>query len=171
MLGRLAHVRSPAWFVNAALRTARAFVPALARPDDTFAAAWLSQAEYALYLRMDRRDRDHACRVARALLAGGGEASATTVRAALLHDVGKSDRPYRAWERIAVHVYRPRSASAAAPGRLERLWRHHQGHAERGATMIVAAGGDRAVAEIVRHHHDTDGPPGSRLIRSVDERT
>jgi putative nucleotidyltransferase with HDIG domain len=164
-------VRPAVWYLNAALRTVRAFAPVLARPDDAFAASWLPPSEYDLYRRMDRRDRDHACRVARALLASEPDASPHVVRAALLHDVGKSDRPYRAWERIAVHLYCPADAGAAAAGRLGRLWWHHRQHAERGATMIVAGGGDADVAELVRRHHDADGPAGSRSIRRVDERT
>lgn len=165
-------MRPAVWYLNAALRTVRAFAPALARPDDAFAASRLPANEYALYRRMDRRDRDHACRVASALLASEPDVSPQVVRAALLHDVGKSDRPYRGWERIAVHLYRPADAGAAASaGRLGRLWWHHQQHAERGADMIVAAGGDAVVAELVRRHHDADGPEGSRAIQRVDERT
>jgi len=155
------------------MRTLRAFVPALARPDDAFAERWLPSAERALYRRMDRRDRDHACRVARGLLAAAPQASPLLVRAALLHDVGKADRPYRAWERIAVHVYRPRRGAVPADGAagLAALWRHHHEHPARGAAMILAAGGDPEVAALVRAHHDSDGPSELELLRRVDART
>jgi len=169
----LALVKPAAWYLNAAVRTARAFVPGLARPDDAFAAAWLPRVEYDLYRRMDPRDRDHACRVARALLELAPGAAPTLVRAALLHDVGKADAPYRPWERIVVHVYTPASdASRRAPTRgVAAAWRRHRDHAARGAAMILAAGGDAAVAELVRHHHDADGPEGVALLRRVDART
>ena len=162
-----------AWYLNAAMRTLRAFVPALARPDDALAARWLPAAELTLYRRMDRRDRDHACRVARGLLAVEPRAPALLVRAALLHDVGKADRPYRPWERIAVHVYRPRRGADPGSGGagLAALWRHHQAHPARGAAMILAAGGDPEVAALVRAHHDTDGPHELELLRRVDART
>ena len=173
MPGTLALVKPLAWYLNAAMRTLRAFVPALARPDDAFAEAWLPATEFALYRRMDRRDRDHACRVARGLLAVEPRAPALLVRAALLHDVGKADRPYRPWERIAVHVYRPgRGAGAGVGGAgLAALWRHHQAHPARGAAMILAAGGDPEVAALVRAHHDADGPRELELLRRVDART
>lgn len=155
------------------MRTLRAFVPALARPDDAFAALWLPPSEWALYQRMDRRDRDHGCRVARRLLAEAPQAPGELVRAALLHDVGKADRPYRAWERIAVHVYRPRPGTeAAARGAgLAALWRHHQEHPARGAAMILAGGGDPEVAALVRAHHDGAASSDLELLRRVDART
>lgn len=169
----LALVKPAAWFLNAALRTARAFVPGLARPDDAFAASWLPRVEFDLYQRMDVRDRDHACRVARALLAQAPDADSTLVRAALLHDVGKADAPYRAWERIVVHVYTPASdRSWRAPTRaVANAWRRHRDHAARGAAMILAAGGDARVATLVRHHHDADGSEEAALLRRVDTRT
>ena len=155
------------------MRTLRAFVPALARPDDAFAERWLPPPERALYERMDRRDRDHACRVARGLLAAQPQASAVLVRAAFLHDVGKADRPYRPWERIAVHVYRPPRGTVQETGvaGLAASWRHHQEHPARGAAMILAAGGDPEVAAFVRVHHDRDGPSELELLRRVDART
>ena len=168
-------MRPPVWYVNAALRTLRAFVPALARPDDAFAAAWLPPCEFDLYRGMDRRDRDHACRVARRVLAVEPQVSATVVRAALLHDVGKADAPYRAWQRIALHLYRPRRPSDRAPapaaGTLAAAWQWHQAHAERGARMILAVGGDPAVAALVRQHHDPGAAAGADLIRAVDAST
>ncbi len=168
-------MKPPVWYVNAAFRTLRAFVPALARPDDAFAATWLPACEFDLYRGMDRRDRDHACRVARRVLAVEPQVSAMVVRAALLHDVGKSAAPYRAWERIAVHLYRPwrphGGAEVPAAGTLAAVWQWHQAHAARGASMILAAGGDPEVAALVRQHHDPDGPAGADLIRAVDAGT
>jgi putative nucleotidyltransferase with HDIG domain len=166
-------VKPAAWYLNVVPRTLRAFVPALARPDDAFAARWLSADEYALYRRMDRRDRDHGCQVARRVLARAPQVRAAVVRAALLHDVGKSAAPYRAWERIAVHLYRPAAAAAeqSASGCLARAWQWHALHAERGAAMILAVGGDPEVAELVRRHHDPSGPAGADLIRAADART
>lgn len=98
---------APPRLVSTLWRTAQAFVPRLARADDAFAARVLPRAEYALYRRMDVRDRAHACGVARALLTLEPAAPSTLLRAALLHDVGKSGRRYRPLERILVALYTP----------------------------------------------------------------
>ncbi len=171
-------MKPPGWFLNAGLRTLRAFVPSLARPDDDFAARWLPESELALYRRMDRRDRDHACRVARRVLEAQPRVPATVVRAALLHDVGKAEAPYRAWERVAVHLYRPRQpigpgehAHTAPAGGLAASWAWHRQHPERGAEMILAAGGDPEVAALVRRHHHPAGSRGAELIEAADAQT
>ncbi|MEX2501132.1 MAG: hypothetical protein WD336_02045, partial [Trueperaceae bacterium] len=57
------------WPWRAAARTVRGMRPAWSRPDDAWAASRLPRVERELYQRMDPRDRDHAVRVARALLA------------------------------------------------------------------------------------------------------
>jgi hypothetical protein len=105
--GRLAPVNGFLRLLRLAARTVRGLVPGLARPDDAFAAVHLVGPELAAYLAMDPRDRDHACRVARRLLAVAPEADGVWVRAALLHDVGKSGAPYRVWERVVVHLGTP----------------------------------------------------------------
>lgn len=144
-------------------RTLRALAPGLARPADDWAAAWLEEDERAAYLAMDPRDRDHGCRVARRLLALHPEAEAIGVRAALLHDVGKSARPYRVWERVLVHLWVP-SADAAErfPAAWRAAWRTQREHARIGAERLRAAGVDARVVQLVARHHD---PPGDdRLL-------
>lgn len=159
-----------AWYLNAARRTLRALLPALAPPDDAFARARLSGPEYALYLRMDARDRHHACEVAKALLGRHPEAGEVLVRAALLHDVGKSGRPYRVAERVLVHLLpgrplppEPRLQGLAGAMQVKR---HHQRY---GADMIRAAGGSEAVARLVAGHHEVGGE--AELLRQIDEET
>lgn len=160
----------PSWYLNAARRTLRALVPSLSPPDDGFARARLPAAELRLYLRMDPRDRHHACHVARTLLARHPEASDVLVRAALLHDVGKSGRPYRVLERILVHLL-PGRALPAEPrlrgiaGALQ-VKRHHHRY---GADMIRAAGGSEDVARLVLGHHQGGGE--AEWLRRVDEET
>jgi putative nucleotidyltransferase with HDIG domain len=171
------------WFVNVVPRTVRAFVPALARPDDAFARAALPPRELALYLAMDARDRHHGVRVARSLLERDPEADDVLVRAALLHDVGKSVAPYRAWERIAVHLYalagarglggvpaRGGRALRAPPRGLRDAWTRHARHAETGAALLRRAGAHE-VAALVARHHDPDPDPRLALLRAADEAT
>jgi putative nucleotidyltransferase with HDIG domain len=154
-------------------RTARAFAPALARPDDAFAEAWLPAPERALYRAMDVRDRDHGCRVARRLLRDHPRADAAWVRAALLHDVGKSVAPYRAWERVAVHLVRREEGAPSTPGRrggaLARAVERDRDHAAVGARMLAAAGADPRVVELVAgHHRPRSGDPGAEALASAD---
>jgi putative nucleotidyltransferase with HDIG domain len=152
-------------------RTARGLRPGLARPDDAFAAHHLAGAELAAYRRMDPRDRDHACRVARGLLAAVPDADPLWVRAALLHDVGKSGVPYRVWERVVVHLWTPGEALLRrAPRVWAAAWRRHRDHAAVGAAALRAAGVDPRVADLVeRHHRPSDGDEALRRLAEADE--
>ena len=145
---------------------------------------------------MDARDREHAVRVARALLEFHPDASKLVVRAALLHDCGKQLRGYNVLERIWVGLTvaepdrntrlssarlteittarpervgsRKTSARQSKPDRLSAA-DVRRFHPQIGAWLIRAAGGDERVALIVeRHHH-----PGTDLeigwVHEVDE--
>lgn len=159
-----------AWYLNAARRTLRALVPALAPPDDAFAAERLSPALFRLYLSMDPRDRQHAGEVAKMLLARHPQASTELVRAALLHDVGKAGRPYRVVERVLVHLLPagpvpPEPRLKGLAGALQ-VKRHHHAY---GAELIRAAGGSEAVARLVAGHHVEGGD--AELLRQIDDET
>ena len=156
--------------VNLAARTFRAFFPATLEPDDGFAESRLSAAEYALYADMDVRDRHHACQVAQAVLSEVPAASKVLVRAALLHDVGKSGARYRAWERILVHLYTPRSLPREPRlGGLRGAWQRRLHHEHYGAELIRRAGGDAEVANIVARHHRPAGHAEAEQLKRVEE--
>ena len=160
------------WTVNAARRTVRSLTAGLAEPDDAFARERLSVAEYALYLRMDPRDREHAVHVARTLLDRHPEVPPRLVRAALLHDVGKAVRPYRIWERVAAHLYAPRDIPAEPRlGGLRGALQVRVHHAAYGADRIRRAGGGADVARLVEEHDARDAGPEAQLLREVDELT
>jgi putative nucleotidyltransferase with HDIG domain len=170
---RLAPVDAPRRLAALLARTARAFVPALARPDDPFAAAWLTAGEWRLYRAMDARDRDHGCRVARRLLRDHPDAEPVWVRAALLHDVGKSLVPYRAWERIAVHLVRrtapPTPPRRGAGGPLRRAVARDHAHAEVGARMLAEVGADpQVVALVAGHHRPRPDDPAAVALAAAD---
>jgi putative nucleotidyltransferase with HDIG domain len=159
---------------NQARRTLLAVLPQLARPDDALAARWLEPPELALYLGMDPRERRHACEVAAALLRLDPQVPAVLVRAALLHDLGKSGRPYRALERILVHLYLPRRA-AQLPLEppltgLRGAWQTRVHHAAYGAARLRAAGVCPGVADIVARHHAPEGHPLAERLKRVEER-
>jgi len=149
-------------------RTLRGLAPGLARPADDWAAAWLEDGERAAYLAMDPRDRDHGCRVARRLLALHPQAEAIGVRAALLHDVGKSTRPYRVWERVMVHLWTPAAGTAERlPAAWQAVWRTQREHARIGAERLRDAGVDPRVVDLVARHHDPPG--GDRVLAWLAE--
>ena len=156
--GTLAPVNRVRRLAGLVARTAVGLAPGFARPDDGFAASRLDGGELAAYRAMDPRDRDHACRVARRLLAMHPAAEPARVRAALLHDVGKAVRPYRVWERVLVHLWTPAPALAERfPPGLRAPWRVHRDHAAAGAERLRALGADPRVVDLVARHHE---PPG-----------
>ena len=137
-----------------AQRTLRALRPAAVDPDDAWARRRLSTPEYAAYARMDARDRDHVCRVAKRL-AARADTPERLVRAALLHDVGKAVRPYRLVERILVHAL---PIPPAAFGRWREPWLVHRDHPHLGAAALRALGSDPQVIEWVERHHERPAP-------------
>lgn len=158
------------WFKNAFGRTLIAFFPMFVSADDAFAERHLSTNEYQLYLTMDKRDRHHGCAVAKMLLRQAPQASPELLRAAFLHDVGKSLLPYNPWQRVLVHLVSP-SRIAASPELtgLRRVWQVHLRHDRYGAQMIRATGGGERVAEIVSRHHAPSGDAEAAALKEVDE--
>lgn len=146
-----------------------AFMPGLAEPQDDWAATLLRSSELELYLKMDARDRAHACRVARALLKRRPEAPSELVRAALLHDVGKSLVPYRAWQRILLHLWRPTLPPEPEPSGFRRTLQVHRHHARLGADMVRAAAGAERVAQLIERHHAPGTDAEARLLKEIEE--
>ena len=169
--GRLAPVNAFLRLLRLVARTARGIAPGLARPDDAFASLHLAGVELAAYRAMDPRDRDHACRVVRRLLAATPVTDPVWVRAAFLHDVGKSGVPYRLGERIVVHLWTPDEALLRrAPQGWAAAWRRHRDHAALGAAALRGAGVDPRVADLVeRHHRPPGGDEALRRLAQADE--
>lgn len=160
------------WLRNATRRTIVACLPALARPDDEFAREHLEAAEFDLYMRMDPRDRQHACSIARRLLAGEPHAPSALIRAAFLHDVGKAEDRYIPLYRILAHLYAP--ARIPATPRLAGIrgaWQVRRHHHRYGARMIRQAGCAEEVAALVERHHDPAGDPEATLLKRLDDQT
>ena len=136
-------------------RLSQSFSAAQVSPDDAWALLRLTTGEARVYLGMDARDREHALRVTRALLAEVPDAAPVLLAAALLHDCGKQLRPYRVWERVAAGLV-PGRLAALLP--LGPLWVRGQ-HPVLGARLLRAAGARERVAELVERHHSpgTDG--------------
>lgn len=135
---------------NVVVRTLQAFLPGLARPDDPSARTALTDPEYALYMRMDRRDRAHSAMVVRRLKQLDRAPAAELVAAAWLHDVGKAVLPFNPLYRIVVHLWpaRPLPQHPLQPG-LRGALQLRQHHEAIGAGLIRQAGGRPEVAELV----------------------
>lgn len=147
------------------VRLARSVTPRQARPDDAWASAQLTPAEWRVYLGMDPRDREHACRVARHLRREHPSAPPELLAAALLHDCGKSVRPYRLTERVLVGL---------VPNRLSRLLplgplyvRAH--HPELGAELLTRLGARPRVAQLVARHHHPRADAEAALLHRFDD--
>jgi response regulator RpfG family c-di-GMP phosphodiesterase len=153
-------------------RLFRAFSPAQARPDDTWAAQQLPKPELEIYERMDPRDREHAVRVAQKLLELHPEARGEVIRAALLHDCGKLVRPYNVLERVIVGLIAPegpRSSSVTSGLQAKTAMDVRNNHPQIGAKLILEAGGDSRVAELVRIHHQPKGDVEATWIHQIDD--
>lgn len=146
-------------------RLARSLSSRSAHPEDAWAAAQLTAREACVYLGMDARDREHACRVTRHLLRDHPEAMPEVVAAALLHDCGKSIRPYRVAERVLVGL---------VPNRLARLMPFgplavRAYHPELGSELLARAGARPRVARLVARHHHAGGDPEAALLHHYDD--
>lgn len=140
----------------------------------------LAPAQQALFFAQQPGDQAHAIRVARTLVAEG-QTDERLIRAALLHDAGKSpgvSLPYR----IAVVVLKraapawldalsPRTGGWLAP--LARA-RHHP---QLGAALARAARCHPDVATLIEHHQDRDALLAGELqgllraLQAVDDRS
>ena len=125
---------------------------------------------------MDPRDREHAVRVAQTLLELHPEASSEVIRAALLHDCGKLVRPYNTFERVMVGLIAPEgSRTNTTSGSLSGSLQAHtamdvrNNHPQIGAKLILEAGGDERVAELVRIHHAPNGDGEAIWIHQIDD--
>ena len=153
------------WLKNVSRRTLIAFLPFLAKEDIDLAKEYLTESEYILYKNMDIRDRDHAFQVAKAVIRNKNY-SPELVRAAFLHDVGKSGASYNPIERIAVHLIKTNNIpiNAQVSGLKAAIQRKNH-HAEYGARLIK----DKRVAELVRRHHEPKGDSEAEVLKAIEE--
>lgn len=124
---------------------------------------YLDQPQLQLYRQMSSMDRRHCVAVCRALREGG-HTDLSLLRAALLHDAGKTLGPARVWHRVAAVLARALApgrwahAQDADPGTLLYPFYVHRQHAALGAELARQAGAGSEVVWLVAHHED-DMPP------------
>ncbi|AZI42035.1 HD domain-containing protein [Deinococcus psychrotolerans] len=146
-------------------RLSRSLTASQAQPNDAWALSLLTPPEARLYLSMDARDREHACRVTGALLAAYPDSSPELSAAALLHDSGKLLRPYRVHERVLVGLVPGRAAQQLPFGALYLRGQHPA----IGGELLRRTGGRERVAELVERHHSPKGDAEAALLHQFDD--
>lgn len=127
--------------------------------DCSWVESTLSGAEYGLWCRMSGPDRRHSVQVGRDVERMlGNEATAPTLAAALLHDVGKIDADLGTWGRVIATLSAKVAGQEAA-----KLWIKSSGftrkvglylhHPEIGADMLELAGSDPLTVSWTEEHH------------------
>jgi hypothetical protein len=136
-------------------------------------AAHLTPAEQALFHSMEVSDQRHALDVLR-MLKAKGQADASLLAAALLHDLGKGR--ISVWQRVAFVLL-----NAVSPRLLRRLasgdgrgWRgalaRSLDHAERGAALAEAAGSAPKTVRLIRLHRAPAGDDAAlAMLQTADE--
>ena len=137
---------------------------------------WLTPAERDLFSNLSLNDQQHSWRVLQMLLAAGHE-QPPLLKAALLHDVGKTTVNLTLIDRSLVVLgqlfwvkkarqwgERPLDQTA----RWQRPFVVRSQHAAWGAEMLVGAGSDPQTIDLVRRHQDKPAgqePDMDRLLR------
>ncbi len=133
-----------------------------ARPvADAVVAEWLNSAEIDLFRHYSPNDQQHTLRVVEHLQSIDAT-HPSLIKAALIHDVGKTKVSLTVWDRcfiVIASILLPRYA--AQWGRDEThyaSWRKpfvvRQHHAHWGAEMAAAAGCDTITIDLIARHQD-----------------
>lgn len=134
------------------------FSTSVSSEDDALAARYLSPTELNLFERMEPTDRRHTIRVLKSLIASGCR-DRQMLKAALLHDVGKSRRRIGVFHRTAAVILR--AVFGTLPSFL--TWIGKQGfwepfyilenHPRLSAAMLARAGCEERVWRLAELHH------------------
>jgi hypothetical protein len=162
---------SRSWWASKARQFGRHLVARVAPTERAELADWLTPAQLALFDAMPVADRRHGLDVLRRLRALGSDDN-DLLLAGLFHDAGKGPA-IRLWHRVAWSLGErlgPRAHRLAAtlPGGGDAMARLRD-HADRSATLALAAGCGPRVAGLIRG----DAPPAdaaaAALLRAADE--
>ncbi len=140
----------------------RALLAFAAPPDLRPAKQRLSDCEYAAFRRLSRADQLHSLTVLHAVLSADPQAPEALVKAALLHDIGKSRYQLAVWQKTLAVL-----AKSIAPGRARqwsageslRPWRAPfsvRAHHPRWSGEILRACGTQDVVVWLAEHHQRD---------------
>jgi putative nucleotidyltransferase with HDIG domain len=123
--------------------------------------AILSTPEVELFQKLPVPDQNHSLRVLTSL-ESAGEKDPDLLKAALLHDIGKTRHPLRRWERVFAVLLEglfPTAAEEWGQRDPQGIYRPlvviHQ-HPIWGADLAKEAGSSHRVTWLIRHHEETD---------------
>jgi len=127
------------------------------------------------FFGMSDPDQSHSVRVFQTLV-DQGEDNEDLLRAALLHDVGKSLKPLRAWERSLVVI-----ANLILPNQVLKWgqgephgWRKPfvvaLQHPEWGAALVQQEGGSETLVTLIRYHQEPAPPNIGKDVQELLER-
>lgn len=125
--------------------------------------ALLTPKEFELFNRYSRSDGQHAYRVL-CTLQHSNHTQTDLMKAALLHDIGKTRVHLSVWDRIVAVLgmnFFPQRAKRWAIGELDSWQRPFvvkTQHAAWGAEMAAAAGCSTLTANLIRRHQDIIAP-------------
>jgi putative nucleotidyltransferase with HDIG domain len=128
---------------------------------------------HAIYQAMRRNDQRHGLDVM-ATLHRLGEHDRIVLQSALLHDSGKALAPFTVIERsLAVFLQAVAPPLFAAACRylppLDRRYRRYCDHARLGAELVLRAGGEKRLAQVIAEHHGDMGTlPETQRLRTAD---
>lgn len=119
--------------------------------------AYLSPAEYSLFTQLHPSEQSHSISVFHQLRQDGVE-QPDLLKAALLHDVGKTRYPLHLWDRILIVLGRKIAPgySGSISGNDLDGWKRpfvvSKKHAEWGAQMAAGAGASRLTVALINRH-------------------
>lgn len=137
----------------------RALLAVGARPDLARAQQLLSDCEYAAFCQLSRADQLHSLRVLEAVTSADADAPTTLLKAALLHDIGKSRYQLAVWQKTLSVL-----AKSLAPDWFRRLsagddltfWRApfsvRAHHPRWSGEILRSCGTDEAIVWMAEHH-------------------
>ncbi len=134
----------------------------------------LSETERPLFDRMPAFDQVHSVRVAREVAAAGGDEY--LLRAALLHDCGKTLPPHRIPLPYRGLVVLIRALSTRLLRLLARPWGPlwpvylNSHHPQLGAEALEQVGSPPEVVALVRNHQQPSSDPRLSSLQAADER-